>query len=318
MTDVMFCGQCGDKVLADAKFCGSCGEPQTALETVRGDPAGDSSETKYVRSASTPTGRAAATERSDSEAPTGLVSYATEPLAHADAREAHAPAAQTSHDVAAADPPPGQPALPANRMPPPARPLRPPAGSPVALPGPPPTRPPSGVAVAGAAPPVAGATGFVPAHHGRRLAALAIDGLLVSVVAIVAWLLIAVVLFGPLSSASSDAAVVTGSAIVVLGYVIVFPIALLCVNVPLLARQGSNNGQTFGKQALGLRVVCLDGQPMSFARASMRELVWRWLVIGFLGSLLIIPPLLNCLWPLFNECRQALHDKASATVVVKA
>jgi uncharacterized RDD family membrane protein YckC len=86
-----------------------------------------------------------------------------------------------------------------------------------------------------------------------------------------------------------------------------------------MKREGPNNGQTLGKQALGIRVVRDDGQPFTFGSAMMREIVIKGLLFSVAGNLTFgLAPLLNLLWPLWDETNQALHDKVATTHVVRA
>lgn len=86
-----------------------------------------------------------------------------------------------------------------------------------------------------------------------------------------------------------------------------------------MGREGPNNGQTPGKQALGITVVREDGQPWNFGTAFLREFVIKGLLFGTVGSFFLwIPTLLDGLWPLWDERKQALHDKLATSYVVKA
>jgi uncharacterized RDD family membrane protein YckC len=79
---------------------------------------------------------------------------------------------------------------------------------------------------------------------------------------------------------------------------------------------------TPGKLALGLRVRLRETPgPLSWA-----TVVKRWVtqkgyailtVVPILGSVIIIYPLLNGLWPLWDSRKQALHDKVAKTNVVR-
>lgn len=83
----------------------------------------------------------------------------------------------------------------------------------------------------------------------------------------------------------------------------------------LLARRGARNGQTIGKQAMGIRVVRQDGLPVTFATALVREALGRQ-VPALLTSGLYVP--VDYLWPLWDARNQALHDKIGRTYVVSA
>ena len=73
-------------------------------------------------------------------------------------------------------------------------------------------------------------------------------------------------------------------------------------------QESSNSGATVGKQLMGLRVLDLRGQKISFGRATGRYFAKipssMLLMIGFL-----IQP--------FTERKQALHDILASTIVVK-
>ena len=92
------------------------------------------------------------------------------------------------------------------------------------------------------------------------------------------------------------------------------------VNWFLMGRDGERNGQTLGKQVVGIRVVKADGSPVSVGFAVLRELVVKGLLFGGLGWFLFgIPGLLNYLWPLWDKPgQQALHDKIVSTYVTLA
>jgi uncharacterized RDD family membrane protein YckC len=81
----------------------------------------------------------------------------------------------------------------------------------------------------------------------------------------------------------------------------------------LMQRGGRRNGQTLGKQALGIRVIRADGGTITWGRALARELVGK-------GALGLIPlySLFDALWPLSDARAQALHDKLAATLAVRA
>jgi uncharacterized RDD family membrane protein YckC len=91
-------------------------------------------------------------------------------------------------------------------------------------------------------------------------------------------------------------------------------IYVLVVSPILMARDGPNNGQTWGKQALGIRVVRDDGQPFTYGTALLRDFVVKNLLFGALA----VVQLVNVLWPLWDESNQALHDKLLGTHVLRA
>jgi uncharacterized RDD family membrane protein YckC len=90
------------------------------------------------------------------------------------------------------------------------------------------------------------------------------------------------------------------------------------VNWFLMGREGDKNGMTVGKQVLKIRVFKEDGTPVSVGFAILREFVVRGLLFGFVGGFFFFPPILDLLWPLWDERKQTLHDKIVSTYVIKA
>jgi len=75
--------------------------------------------------------------------------------------------------------------------------------------------------------------------------------------------------------------------------------------------EGGERGQTLGKRATGIRVRSEQGGPAGYGKAFARNLVAR--VIG----LFPIIGLIDVLWPLWDDRKQCLHDKAGSTIVVR-
>jgi uncharacterized RDD family membrane protein YckC len=75
---------------------------------------------------------------------------------------------------------------------------------------------------------------------------------------------------------------------------------------------GSERGQTYGKRALGIRVVDGGaGGSIGYGRAFGRY------AIMFVFGIFVVPILLDYLWPLWDEKNQALHDKVVGSLVVR-
>jgi uncharacterized RDD family membrane protein YckC len=116
-----------------------------------------------------------------------------------------------------------------------------------------------------------------------------------------------------IAAGSDTGAVVTG----ILGLLVFLVVALAYAPV-LMARDGQNNGQTWGKQLLGIRVVRDNGDAMNFGWAALREIVFKGLVVSIASSIIpIIPWLLNYLWPLWDDQNRALHDMVVSTHVMR-
>ena len=75
-------------------------------------------------------------------------------------------------------------------------------------------------------------------------------------------------------------------------------------------------GQTFGKRAMGIRVVRMDGSRVAFSRF----IFLRWLPVAILGAIPFVGFIVNLVDPLliFRESRQCLHDDFANTRVVTA
>ncbi len=87
----------------------------------------------------------------------------------------------------------------------------------------------------------------------------------------------------------------------------------------LMMRKGEANGQTLGKQIVGIRVVLESGEPFTYGTGALREFAIKNLLFGTVGGFLLgIPTLLNYLWPLWDDENRALHDMLASTRVVQA
>lgn len=153
------------------------------------------------------------------------------------------------------------------------------------------------------------------ASWGSRVAAAIVDGVIVGIPALVLFFVFvagAVGLTGDDNDASAWA--VIGGAIL---WVLLATAFALLYAPATTARRGPHNGQTWGKQLLGIRVLRDNGEAMSFGYAALREIVVKWLVVGIASSIIpVIPWLLDVLWPLWDDENRALHDMAVQTHVV--
>jgi uncharacterized RDD family membrane protein YckC len=202
-------------------------------------------------------------------------------------------------------------------MAPPAAPQYP--GGPQAPVAPPPPPGPEGPPSYGGPVPPGGWQQPIPQHHGwsgqplaswgSRVGATLIDWLILLVPVVI----LTIIVVG-IAAGSDTGAIVTG-ALGLLAYLIV---ALAYAPV-LMAREGPNNGQTWGKQLVGIRVVRDTGEPMNFGWSALREIAVKGLLVGIASSILpLIPWLLNYLWPLWDDTNRALHDIVCSTHVVRA
>ena len=104
---------------------------------------------------------------------------------------------------------------------------------------------------------------------------------------------------------------------------LLFALVYMLYTVILICREGEHNGQTLGKQRIGLRVIRNDGRPMDLKTAIVREGLVKTLpgVIGSLSALVGVATsffsLLDDLWPLRGNKNQAIHDLVAETHVVQ-
>ncbi len=82
---------------------------------------------------------------------------------------------------------------------------------------------------------------------------------------------------------------------------------LVVIGYPLIL--WTLTGQTIGKYALGVRVVRMDGRPLSFMNA-VRRLFGYFISLLFLGF--------GFFWILLSNQRQGWHDKIAGTCVIYA
>ncbi|MDA0183772.1 RDD family protein [Solirubrobacter phytolaccae] len=92
------------------------------------------------------------------------------------------------------------------------------------------------------------------------------------------------------------------------------PIVTLPYYALTMRRRGAHNGQTWGKQALKIRVVRQTGEPVTAGFALLREMLVKNLLMGLCG----IVQLIDFAWPIWDDHRQSWHDKIVSTFVVRA
>lgn len=282
---------------AAAMFCGSCGTEQEPINVV---------------SSARPVSR----ERPGA---TPAVSRAGAP--HSPPSRRARPPAHDSYDV-----PPPRPPTPRSRDEPS------PSRAPVSAP-PPAHRPPPAPHARVALPPPAAqgpVSGRLYASFGQRVGASLIDGVISALIGGVLGVIAIAIVAALLSSAETtpDSALVVLITSYVLLPVIAYVVALAFLFWQL-RRRGEKNGQTFGKQTVDIRIVRADGRPVNAGTVFMRHvlmgmLCWALLIAGVytVGSAVVVVILLivpaDLLWPLWDERRQALHDKLAHTFVVVA
>ncbi len=155
------------------------------------------------------------------------------------------------------------------------------------------------------------------AGWGRRVGATLLDLVVVGVPALLITGLLGVGVAGA-SATDSDAGVVATIAGVIVSALVFFVIALIYAPLTMM-RSGAHNGQTFGKQVAGIRVIRTSGEPMDFLWSALREVAIKNFGVGLASSVTLgIAYFVNFLWPLWDDENRALHDMAAATRVVRA
>jgi uncharacterized RDD family membrane protein YckC len=161
--------------------------------------------------------------------------------------------------------------------------------------------------------PASGWEGRQLASWGSRVAAQVIDWIVLPAV-----ILFILIVGGAVGITGDDD---SGWWAVVGAFILYFVLlaALLLLYAPLLMmRSGKHNGQTLGKQLIGITVVRDNGEPMGFGWSALREVVVKGLAVGIASSIIpVIPWLLDNLWPLWDDENRALHDMAVQTHVVR-
>ena len=146
------------------------------------------------------------------------------------------------------------------------------------------------------------------AAWGRRLAAIAIDLILVSIAPFV----LAVVVFATAGAGGDDDLYASLDRFVV-GVLLagVLSVVLSTLYFTMLV---ARTGQTVGKKLVGIAVR--DARDVA-RRIGYGRALARWGVLVVLWLLYSIPGVIDALWPLWDKRKQSWHDKAARSVVVR-
>ena len=153
------------------------------------------------------------------------------------------------------------------------------------------------------------------ASWGKRVGAAIIDGL---VIGIPSYILMFALGVGAFQAAEVELDPVTGEITSGGGgFIATLLLSVLIVTAIGIAYQvyfnGSERGQTVGKMALKIQVRDEQtGGPLGYGKAAL-----RWLVAAALSGACGIGGLLDVLWPLWDDKRQTIHDKAGGSVVIE-
>ena len=141
---------------------------------------------------------------------------------------------------------------------------------------------------------------MIYASWGRRLAAVALDALILGV------LVVATALAAGLSPEQLNEELRAADGIVAL---LLFVVPEAVYDTLMI---GSRN-QTIGKRALHIAVLDASGN----GRIGYRRAFVRWITTNALWSLWLVPGILDHLWPLRDGRNQSWHDKLARSVVVR-
>jgi uncharacterized RDD family membrane protein YckC len=142
-----------------------------------------------------------------------------------------------------------------------------------------------------------------------------IDGLIIVVPAVMIMGLLGIGVVGAAAGDSDVGVIALVGALVVTALIIAI---VSLVYAPLLMmRGGDRNGQTLGKQVLGIRVIRTSGERVDFMWAALREVAVKNFGVGLAASATFgIAFLVNYLWPLWDDQNRALHDYVVSTRVI--
>jgi uncharacterized RDD family membrane protein YckC len=151
-----------------------------------------------------------------------------------------------------------------------------------------------------------------------RVLGAVIDGFVVMGVMVALFTILTIIsmIFGAVSGAAgSDAAGGLGAVISSFSCCFAFvliPISVFVGGLFNTVYLVSKRGSSIGQGVMGLKVVDAQGGLLPFGSAFVRLLAR----VG-LGFIPIVGGFLDLLWPLWDEQRQTLHDKAVGSFVIK-
>ncbi len=162
----------------------------------------------------------------------------------------------------------------------------------------------------------AGVPPYPFATFGRRLLATLLDSLIVLAIMAVP-LVLGIVLMGVSTETTpgpngTSVSTVTNGGLFTVGILLMIAAVVLAVlyEPTLTARKGAHNGQTPGRQALGIRITNLQGGSISAGQA------WgRFLFASFISKNVLY---LGYLWMIWDSMKQTWHDKVANTLVLDA
>jgi uncharacterized RDD family membrane protein YckC len=153
---------------------------------------------------------------------------------------------------------------------------------------------------------------FVLAGWWRRVGAAVVDGFIITTVALIIMAPLGVGFFANRNGSSTGFFALVAALFVAM---LVIAVVALAYAPLMMAR---TNGQTIGRMATGIRVVRANGQPITLGFAAIREVAVKALLVNAVAGGLTggLAPLLDILWPLWDDENRALHDMVVDTRTV--
>jgi uncharacterized RDD family membrane protein YckC len=146
------------------------------------------------------------------------------------------------------------------------------------------------------------------ATWGSRAIGYLIDSLLVAPVLLILYFVLSGLLAGLASLGGRDVGGAFGATCCV--FIVLFPLASLAVGLYNRVYLIASRGYSIGQGVMKIKVVDANGALLTQGTALIRLLAQ--LAMGFVPVL----PLLDLLWPLWDDRRQTLHDKAVGCYVI--
>jgi uncharacterized RDD family membrane protein YckC len=152
----------------------------------------------------------------------------------------------------------------------------------------------------------------------ERVGAYLIDGLLISLIGLLLTGLTGLVIF-LLFSGAGGGAVLIGVVLFLVFALIINLLVMVFYYCLTMQRPGLKNGQSPGKEIFSIAVKREDGQEVDFKYALIRQVLVIYLFFNIFVNVFTasIGMVLNYLWPLWDDKRQAFHDKMVGSRVVK-
>lgn len=142
----------------------------------------------------------------------------------------------------------------------------------------------------------------------RRLIAYMIDGFIISIIFVVLGFIAGIAFFSGMISSGSDVWMTQiNDPAKMLSFTLSIWLFSTLINIAYFTYFHGSTGRTPGKMLLGLQVLSVDGNPISFGIAFLRS-------VGYLISSAIF--CLGYIWIGFDSKKQGWHDKIAGTIVI--